>query len=1430
MTDLINLKFAGTISLNGAEISDFDPKTQRLFVTGEVAGKPVLQVINVSNPNQPVKIGDIDLSSFGAGIQSIAVRKGIGSNTSIVAVAISATTSTDPGKVVFFNANVDVANPTALSQVTVGALPDMLTFTPDGSKLLVANEGEPNENYTIDPEGSISIINVSGNIATLDNTKVTTANFTAFNGQEAALKAQGIRIFGLNASAAQDFEPEYIAISPDNKTAVVTLQENNALAIVDIATSKVTSVVPLGFKNHNLAGNGLDASDRDVNGSSSGGGKINIQNWPVLGMYQPDAISSFQIGGKTYYITANEGDSRVRPTANNIVPGQGEGGIFNEETRVASVKLDPTAFPNAATLQNNANLGRLRITNTLGDTDKDGDFDQLYAFGGRSFSIWDDQGKLVFDSGDQLEKITAQQTPTFFNANNGSTADFDTRSDDKGPEPEAVTVGYVSGKPYGFIGLERAGGGVMVYDLSNPVAPQFVQYIRTNSDVSPEGLKFIPAFDSPNGKPQLVVANEVSNTATLYEIEAPNFQLQLLHASDQEAGVPALDDAPRFSAVLNALKNQDGNKDGKPDYANTIILSSGDAYIPSPFLNTAEDPSLAPLLGKVGRGRADIVIQNELGFQAIAFGNHEFDLGTPFVRSVIAPDGAYPGAKFPYLSSNLNFAPDTNLASLVTADGQEASTIPNKIAKSTVITVNGEKIGVVGATTPTLKSISSAGNVEVLPLNANDIAALAAEIQKSVDALKATGINKIVLLAHMQQIAIEQQLAGLLKDVDIIMAGGSNTRLVDSTDRLRAGDTKQGDYPILLKSASGEDVAVINTDGNYKYVGRLVVEFDNQGRIIPASIDPKISGAYATDDQGVKDLNAENLVDPEIKAITDALGKIILQKDGSLFGNTQVFLNGTRADVRTQEANLGNLSADANLNYAKNLDPTVIVSLKNGGGIRDNIGTILAPTGSTELVKSPPPANPLAGKSEGGVSQLDIENSLRFNNALTLVTVTAEQLKQVLEHGVAASTPGATPGRFPQIGGISFSFDPSKAAGSRVQNAAVVNENGTINDVLVKDGLVQGNKDRSIRIVTLSFLADGGDGYPLGDFIKANPTFANRVDLIGETDKDLNLNGKIDAPVDPAKFDPGKANFAISGSEQDAFAEYLGANFSTSAFKIADVGPELDTRIQRLDVRQDDVFANYTPLSFGSTTGDDVTLKSKQIFFAGDGADTVESTQSNTTINAGNGDDTVSVASDSSVFGNDGNDQILVGTTGQAGNTNVDGGNGNDTITVVEAKAGNNLFGAAGDDNLQVVEGSNQSLFGGSGKDTVRSGGSNNRLYGGSGDDKLYSNINDKLFGGDGDDVLFAGAGGGNRLTGGAGVDQFWVVNASLPTSKNIVTDFTAGLDLIGIGGIGTATKFSDLTLVQQGSDTLVKAGATELASLLGITSTILTANNFTFA
>jgi hypothetical protein len=275
--------------------------------------------------------------------------------------------------------------------------------------------------------------------------------------------------------------------------AYVTLQEANSLAVVDLSVPLVTNILPLGTKDHSAAGNGLDPSDRD-------GPAIRIGAWPVRGMFMPDAIASFAVGGVTYLVTANEGDARSEPA------------------RVSSVVLDPTAFPNAAFLRQNANLGRLNISTIDGDTDGDGDFDVLYAYGARSFTIWDDMGNMVFDSGDQLEQITAALIPNLFNANDGLASAFDTRSDDKGPEPEAVTVGEVDGKPYLFVGLERSGGGVLVYDLSNPAAPVFVQYVRSDADVAPEGLVFVPAADSPTGLPLLLVSNEVSATVAIYEI------------------------------------------------------------------------------------------------------------------------------------------------------------------------------------------------------------------------------------------------------------------------------------------------------------------------------------------------------------------------------------------------------------------------------------------------------------------------------------------------------------------------------------------------------------------------------------------------------------------------------------------------------------------------------------------------------------------------------------------------------------------------------------------------------------------------------------------------------------------------------------------------------------------------------------------------
>ncbi|MEE4378636.1 MAG: bifunctional metallophosphatase/5'-nucleotidase [Candidatus Competibacteraceae bacterium] len=625
------------------------------------------------------------------------------------------------------------------------------------------------------------------------------------------------------------------------------------------------------------------------------------------------------------------------------------------------------------------------------------------------------------------------------------------------------------------------------------------------------------------------------------------FQLQLLHAADMEGGAEAVEDAPRFSAILNALRDENPT--------NTLVLSSGDAWIPGPLYSASSDDSLSGLLGIVGNGRGDILMQNAMGFQASAFGNHEFDEGPDAVFNILAADsddtGNYPGAAFPYLSVNLDFSAEPELSTLVTVDGQNVADLANRIARSAVVTVAGETIGLVGATTPALASISSTGDVIVNPANGS-IPELANLIQAAVDALTATGIDKIIILTHMQQLAIEQQLAGLLDGVDIIIGGGSDSILADATDRLRPGDIAVDDYPIQLTSASGEPVLLVNTDGQYRYIGRLVVEFDANGVVLPDSIDTAVSGAYATDEQGLIELNGPN-PDPTVVAIAGALGEVLIDRESNTFGKTLVYLNGVRASVRTEETNLGNLTADANLFVAQSFDPSTALSIKNGGGIRNDIGEVLLPPGTNDpddAIRLPPPANPIAGKEEGQISQFDIQDSLRFNNDLTLLTLTAAELVAVIEHGVAATEPGATPGQFSQVGGIRFSFDPSLPPNSRVRSLLVLDSNGAqegVNpDVVVQDGLLQGDPGRLFRIVTLGFLAGGGDQYPFPD--------RERVDLVEQG-----------LPM-------GAATFADPGSEQDALAEYLVVNFPDGMpFDEIDTPIEQDERIQNLNVRADTV-------------------------------------------------------------------------------------------------------------------------------------------------------------------------------------------------------------------------------------------------------------------
>ena len=691
---LLSTYESGVFDEGAMEILAHDPVNQRIFAVNADAGG--IDIFDISNPASISLISSIDVSAYGAAANSVAYYGGY------IVVAVENDNKQANGHAVFYD-----VNGTYIADIEAGALPDMVTFTPDGSKVIVANEGEPNDEYTIDPKGSVTIIDVSGGIPNLTQANATQVSFTQFDGQEAALRAQGIRIFGegpavaqdlffseygegsgnnkyleiyngtgadvdlsdyvirdnfngnswsglftfpigtildegdvyviandqadsiilniadsivenpfsagtsfictfngddarglfkagavdttlidligfydvaadtssdpgsgwdvagvsngtqnhtivrrdfitmgatdwfvsagvdsassqwnvlpsndwsdlgvhssqygsIASSASQDLEPEYIAVAPDGSMAFVVCQENNAMIKIDLSNNTITTIGALGFKDWSTGNNVMDASNR----SSA----VEFKNWPIFGMYQPDAMVAFEDNGTTYIATANEGDARDYDG-------------FSEEERVEDLTLDATAFPNAADIQNEDSLGRMNITTTLGDTDGDGDYDELYAYGARSFSIWDENLNLVWDSEAQIGQQVFAQYPTQFNSTNDDNDSFKNRSDDKGTEPEAIDVAEMGGMRFAFIGLERM-GGVMVYNITNPTAPSFVSYFLNRNfsidadqpgagDLGPECVVFIPGSESPNGQPLLAVASEVSGTLSLYSV------------------------------------------------------------------------------------------------------------------------------------------------------------------------------------------------------------------------------------------------------------------------------------------------------------------------------------------------------------------------------------------------------------------------------------------------------------------------------------------------------------------------------------------------------------------------------------------------------------------------------------------------------------------------------------------------------------------------------------------------------------------------------------------------------------------------------------------------------------------------------------------------------------------------------------------------
>lgn len=986
----------GIFDEGAAEIVSYDPISSRLVFTNADANS--ISILDISDPTSPTLLADVSpMTDDLGGVNSVTVADGL------IAAAYQGVSTDSPGAIILMD-----IDGTEITRFPTGPLPDMIIYDAAGQRLLTANEGEPNDDYTVDPSGSVTVVDLSGGT---DAATAVTVSLDVFNDQRWALTQAGVRLFGPGASVGQDLEPEYISV--DGNQAFVSLQENNAFAILDLNTLTFTDIIPLGYKDHSCEANALDASNRDD--------AINIAAYPILGMYQPDAIECVSIDGTNYIVTANEGDSRDYDG-------------YSEETRIADLVLDPDAYPNAAELQENEVLGRLNTTTATGDADCDGDIDQIFTYGARSFSIFTTDGQLVYDSGSDFERILADILPTEFNSNNDENDSFDARSDDKGPEPEAVEVFVRNGQVYAMIGLERI-GGIMTYNISDPENPVFVSYFNNRDftvdaqleddstnpavgDLGTEDIIYISADDSPNGEELVVTANEISGTITLFTIGEPTFALRLIHNNDGESKIvpSTLEDgtsfggAARFAFIVDSLRSQD---------VATITLSSGDNFLPGTAFN-------ASLARAEGLPLYDSEVLNTIGYDALVIGNHDFDFGPDILQRVIeetAPTNPT------FLSANLDFSGEPGLQALFDA---------GRIAKGTIVMVNGDSVGVVGLTTPALPTISSPRNVTVDNM-------IRAAAQTEVDALTAEGVNKIILISHLQSINEELALAGELTDVDVIIAGGGDELLTNDPANALGGQEVFASYPIDTLDADGNTVYVVTTPGEYRFVGNLLIEFNDAGEVVRIA-----------DESDVIPVLGDEPVNPEIAAIQDSIELYNAGLGDNVIAITEVDLDGLRTSIRTMETNLGNLIADAYLWYFADrfdefdFDPNVpVISVQNGGGIRNN--------------------NIIAANSE--LTELTTFEILPFSNFVSVLEpISPTELKSVLENGVSRIEFGD--GRFLQVGGFSVVYDSSAMAGVN-QIIDVTLDDGTI---IVEDGVVSPAAP-DVYVVTNSFTAAGGDDF-----------------------------------------------------------------------------------------------------------------------------------------------------------------------------------------------------------------------------------------------------------------------------------------------------------------------------------------------------------------
>lgn len=931
----------------------------RLFVVNAQAGS--VSVLDYSDPASMTE--EFQLSSTGVA-NSVAVRAdGLG------VVAFEAPVKTDPGTLVFFDANAQDAASAVLGSVVVGALPDMVTVAKDGAYAVVANEGEPADDFSSDPEGSVSVVALPGAIAAPAQEAVETATFHDFEAGGPKPLADGVRVFGPTPHGddhpvSRNLEPEYVTV--DGGVAYVSLQEANALAVVDLASATVTDIHAFGFKDHGAEGAGLDASDRDPDGAPT----FNVRTYAGLkGMYMPDGIQSYSVGGQTYLVTANEGDVR-------------EWGEYVDESRVKDLAEDgqgPVCEPLAG-LTGDADLGRLNVSIEDGFDAEAGCYSELYSYGGRSFSIWSTDGELVWDSGDALEQITHAAAPANFNSDHGA-SDLESRSDSKGPEPENVAIGAVGDRTYAFVGLERV-SGIAVFDITSPTDATFVTYVNNRDfavsaeddgvaaagDLGPEGVAFIPADSSATGAPLLAVGNEVSGTTTLWAIEdllAPETtDIQVLTINDFHGRIEQnLGNGEAGAAVVAGAVDA-----FEAENPNTLFVSAGDNIGASTFTSFIQDdnPTIDALVAA--------------GLDLSAVGNHEFDQGFADLTDRVLP----------------RYGDDVfGLGANVYLKGTDTPALPEYAIEE----VDGVRIGFIGTVTEQTASMVSPTGIEDIEFGDQLEAAnrVAAELTGQDLA------DVIVLLAHegsetsdcanvvADETTYGELIRGASVEIDAIVSGHTHQTYACQVPV----DGAETERPVIQAHQYGTTLGTLDISVDAETSELVSIA----GGLVPLVVD----GAAAFPENA------------EVKAIVDEATDVAEVEGAVEVGSitADILRGGTAGSDRGVESTLGNLVADVYLWSTSNEDyagTPAEIGLMNPGGLRDDL---------------------LYG-TDGTMTYRDVANVQPFANTLVTVTLTGAQLKAVLEEQWQPDGSSRPKLHLGVSDGFSYEYDPEAARGEHI--------------------------------------------------------------------------------------------------------------------------------------------------------------------------------------------------------------------------------------------------------------------------------------------------------------------------------------------------------------------------------------------------------------